>query len=518
MEAYQISDHCYEVKAKGGMQTSEKLKTNETNKEEGCVWPQILAISAASLGALNDGALYAWTSPFLVKLVNDKEHYDISEMEANNITVVMPLTMVLTGYLFSQLVDRIGRKKTMFLIAVPQILSLLTCAFARSIYVFYISRVFAGLGSAILMSALPAYIGEVTSPRVRGVWGNSLTSMFYVGQFFVNVAGSYCDILTVSCIFTSVSVLFSVVYYFMPESPFFFIMKGDNESAKQSLRYLTRKTNVDEDFSMLKMDVDRQMSEAGNWKDLFCINSNRRALIIAMGKGMAWEIKLLACLLIIAIFLRISQMFGGCGILVQYNQYIIKKAGEDVSPEIVSILFTGLCVVFNILAVSFIVNRFSRKVLFATSSALCSIVLCVFASYFYCEEFVPNVDLDYVSWLPLTCCIIFLVGWSYGLAIIPTLMIGELFSVSVKSKAMILMMVALGGGASLSNLLFNILNNAFGTFAPFVFFALYNIGTLTVSLYVIPETKGKTLEEIQMVLKGYSEDNIKNNIKSSVVN
>ncbi|CAG9827969.1 unnamed protein product [Diabrotica balteata] len=405
--------------------------------------------------------------------------------------------MVLTGYFFSKLTNIIGRKKTMLLIGVPQILSLLICGFARSIYVFYIGRVFAGLASAIVWSALPAYIGEVASPQVRGVWGNSLTSVIYAGQFFINVAGSYCDILTASCIFTSISVLFSVVFYFMPESPFFFIINGDEESAKKSLRFLTRKTNVDKDFLMLKKDVDRQMSETGNWKDLFCIKSNRKALTIAL-------------------FLRITQTFSGSAILTQYNQYIIKKAGGNVSPEIASIIFTGLCVVFNIFVISFIVDRFSRKVLYASSSVLCSMVQCTLASYFYFDEFVPNADLDSVSWLPLTCLITFQIGWSYGLAIIPTLMMGELFSVSIKSKAMIIMMVALGGGVSFVNLLFNILNSALGTFAPFAFFALCGIGSAIMSLYIIPDTKGKTLEEIQMDLKASSKDNNKNIIKLGI--
>ncbi|CAG9827967.1 unnamed protein product [Diabrotica balteata] len=469
------------------VKTCEKPKNNETESEVGCVWPQIVAILAACLGAFNDGVLYAWTSPFLVKLVNDKERYDISESEANNLTIVQPLTIVLTGYFFSQLTDRIGRKKTLLLMGVPQVLSLLICGFARSIYVFYIGRVFAGLANAILWSALPAYIAEVASPQVRGVWGNSITSGNYVGQLFINVAGSYCDILTSSCIFTFVSVLFSVVFYFMPESPFFFIMNGDEESAKKSLRFLTRKTNVDNDFFMLKKDVDRQMSETGNWKDLFCIKSNRKALTIAS-------------------FLRITQIFSGSAIISQYNQYIVKKAGGNVSPEIASIIFTGLCVVFNIFVISFIVDRFSRKVLYASSLALCSIVLCTLASYFYFDQFVPNADLDSVSWLPLTCLITFQIGFSYGLAIIPTLMMGELFSVSIKSKAMIIMMVEMGGSVSFVSLLFNILNSVLGTFAPFAFFAFCSIGSAIMSLYIIPETKGKSLEEIQMDLKASSKE------------
>ncbi|XP_050498192.1 facilitated trehalose transporter Tret1-like isoform X2 [Diabrotica virgifera virgifera] len=408
-------------------------------------------------------------------------------------TIVQPLAMVLTGYFFSKLTNLIGRKKTMLLVGVPQVLSLLICAFARSVYVFYVGRVFAGIGSAIIWSALPAYVGEVASPDVRGVWGNSLTSVIYAGQFFINVAGSYCDILTASCIFSSVSVLFSVVFYFMPESPFFFIMKGDDESAKKSLRFLTRKTNVDKDFSMLKNDVDRQMSETGNWKDLICIKSNRKALTIAL-------------------FLRITQTFSGNAILTQYNQYIIQKAGGNVSPETASIIFSGLCIVFNIFVISFIVDRFSRKVLYSSSLVLCSMAILALAAYLYFDEFVPNTDLDSVAWLPLTCLITFQIGWSYGLAVIPTLMMGELFSVSIKSKAMLIMMVALGGGISFVNVLFNILNSVLGTFAPFVFFALCSIGAAIVSLYIIPETKGKTLEEIQMDLKASSKDKKKNNI------
>ncbi|XP_057660999.1 facilitated trehalose transporter Tret1-like [Diorhabda carinulata] len=469
--------------------TQTTIKPKQTGKtdtkngfEDACVWPQILAILLSSLAGIIDGVCFAWTSPFIVKLVNDKVNYDISEAEASQLTTIQPAFMVISCLFLFNLTDKLGRKKTLLLVGLPQTISLMIAAFARHIYTFYLARCFAGISSALLWCSLPMYIGEVASPEVRGVWGNAIASSMLTGQFFVNLVGSYFDVSTTSYIFLPIPILFIIFFIFMPESPYFYLMKGNEEAAKRSLMFLTRKKNVENDFILLRNDVQRQMSESGSWRDLISIYSNRKALIVA-------------------IFLRFSQQFCGPSVLSQYTQFIIEKIGGAVNPQVSSMLYSGSAVILNFCVVAFIIHKFKRRNLFAASILGCCVILFVLGTYFYVDEFIPEFDLTAINWLPITAIIIYQICFSFGGCVIPTLMLGELFSASIKAKAMMALLFLFGLMLLLCNVLFNLLSSNIGPYAPFFFFASVTFVTSIFALYLIPETKGKTLEEIQMSLK-----------------
>uniref|UniRef100_A0A6P7GD51 Facilitated trehalose transporter Tret1-like n=1 Tax=Diabrotica virgifera virgifera TaxID=50390 RepID=A0A6P7GD51_DIAVI len=279
-----------------------------------------------------------------------------------------------------------------------------------------------------------------------------------------------------------VSILFVILFAFMPETPYYYLIKKDYGAARRSLIFLTRKKNVVDDLNNLKSDVDRQMSETGTWKDLVVIESNRNALFCA-------------------VFLRVSQSYSGISVFIQYTQYIFLKAGGNVSPQMASIIYSILCVVITLLVTLFVVSKFGRKPLYSNSSALCSIILAVMAVYFYLEQFVPTFDISSLSWLPITSLVTYQVCSCFGVAIIPSIMLGELFSASVKSKAVATMTFVNSGGIFLANATFNFLSSVGGSYAPFLFFAICTAPTAVVTRFVVPETKDKTLEEIQMNFK-----------------
>ncbi|KAJ8971679.1 hypothetical protein NQ317_013997 [Molorchus minor] len=262
----------------------QKKAPNDGNKPER-IWPQILAIFTACMVPLTAGMLFTWSSPFIPKISSDKTNYDISEEEASYFTVIPPIAMIITSLLFSNLNDIFGRKPTMIINAIPYVIAWILAAVASNIWVFYASRVFSGIGDGFVFSSVPMYIAEISTPKVRGVWGNALTFFIYIGQLLIAIIGSYCSVKVSSYIGMCVPVLFIVIFLFMPESPYFYVMKGKFEEARSSLRWLRGIEDVEEDFLQIKADVERQMSEKGTWKDLFVIDSNRRALYAGFDIG-----------------------------------------------------------------------------------------------------------------------------------------------------------------------------------------------------------------------------------------
>jgi MFS family permease len=426
--------------------------------------------------------LFSWSSPSIPKIVEDKVNYNISLDEASYFTVLPPIGAIVSSFLFAKLNDTIGRKYSLLLIAFPHIISLILIANAKSVYVFYVSRFITGLGDSCLFASLPIYVGEISTPKVRGTWGNLMTFLIYLGQLSINVIGSYTTIATAAYICLVFPIFFLCTFVFMPESPYFYLMKGRTDDARTSLQKLRQKQNVEEELHKLKSDVDRQMSESGSWKDVLTLSSNRKAVYAG-------------------IFLRASQQLGGISSFAVYTQYIFLKSGGNVSASTSAIIFMGLCAVLNMCA-AFTLDRFGRRKSYFVSLLLCGMVLLCEATYFFIEQFYGGeVNVAIVNWIPLVGMITYVVFYSFGLGIVPTLMLGELFSASIKGKGLLLLNIVFGVLVCCTTKLFHLLDTSFGLYAPFLFFSISCFISTILAVYFVPETKGKTLEEIQQSLK-----------------
>ncbi|VEN36594.1 unnamed protein product [Callosobruchus maculatus] len=452
------------------------IRTCDEEKE----WPQILAIGIGSLVSLSMGMLTTWTSPYIPVLLQDKESYSISPEEASYLPSIAPVVATLTIPLLFTLPDRIGRKYTLLLAAIPYFICWVLTALARGIYVFYLSRAFEGISDGLVFSALSMYAGEVATPKVRGVWGNGLTVFNYIGQFFINVIGPHLTIQQSSYIGMTIPVFFVVLFSLMPESPYYFLMKKRDEDARKSLQWLHCTMDVNKYLAQIKEDVERQMSERGTWAELFTIKANRKAWIAGT-------------------FLRIAQQFSGLSVLYAYTKYIFELSHSSISPNVSIVLFTGLNCILNVVS-SFSSHYLGRRKSFILSLLFCSFSMAPLAVYFYILEFHPELDVSHYRWVPLASMLSYISSAAFGVAIIPSLMYSELFSASIKAKGICILLMQAGVISTAVNLLFYYMSTSFGTYSPFVLFSVSAMSSSILSIYFVPETQGKTLEEIQQSL------------------
>ncbi|CAG9833446.1 unnamed protein product [Diabrotica balteata] len=453
------------------------LKFNIFGKD----YAQIAAIAIGCLSSAISGMTIAWSSPYVVKITHDKENYNITEEEASYFTMINVIGLVVSLPFTSLLPDRFGRKPVLMLTALPYSICWLLKLFFTNIYVLYLARFCAGLGDGLLFASLPLYIGEISTPEVRGVWGNGLMIFGFLGQFLINVFGIFLTVPQTSIVSLSVPLIFVSAFYFMPESPYFFAMKDRDEEAKAALRFFRLRDDIDDEYTILKDDVKRQISESGTWKDLILIKSNRKAVLIG-------------------IFIRVSLVLSGIMVFITYTQFIFTKAGGNIDPSVATLIYTGVAFVLYTIA-SVFSEKLGRKKAFAISLALTSIILLLEGTYFYIDEHCPTVDLSNFKWFPLVGMLIFLVFVAFGVGILPGLMLSELFSASIKAKAISVVMMIYAIMYILTNKYFYNLTRLTGLCGPFFVFGCCDMITALLSCFIVPETKGKTLEEIQQSLK-----------------
>nr|CAI5862372.1 unnamed protein product [Callosobruchus analis] len=430
--------------------------------------------------SLENGLQFAWTSPFFVELTRDKVNYDITEEQASLFTTLPPIIQIISCPLFSWMCDAVGRKVTLLVSAVPYILSWILKAFATDVYTFYIARCFTGLGACATVAALSMYIGEIATPKVRSFWGSFMSIAISLGQFLINLIGFHFNVRQTSYICLVPAFVFVFIFPLMQESPYYLLMKGKEDAARRSLKKLTLKKDIESDFLQLESDVKRQMSEKGTWKDLVRVAANRKAIIAG-------------------VLMRCAQQFCGATALGSYTRYIFEESLGD--SETSTLIFSGVYVIMTAIA-GFAIDHLGRKKSFIISMFLSAMCLLGLSAFYYIEQFQLQVDISGFLWTPLAGMMAYIVFSSFGVINVPTIMLGELFSTAVKAKGMTILLGVMGLMMSLTNYLFFWLSVTYGMFCPFLVFSIVSIVLTVLCLYVIPETRGKTLEEIQQILSG----------------
>lgn len=302
----------------------------------------------------------------------------------------------------------------------------------------------------------------------------------YFGQFITNAIGYFFSIKIAACIFISTPIMFMILFALCPETPYFYLSKNKPELAENSLKKLRRLEDVSKEFSQLNDDLKRQLSETGTFKDCIMIPSNRKAILIV---GMA----------------RALQQYTGISSFAAYNQYIFQEAGTSLDKGYSSMIYALSLTVSSFVALM-VIDKLGRKRPMVFSCFCCFLVLGAEATYFYLKDY-NIVDVSSISWLPVVGMVSYVVVFSFGLSLIPILLLGELFSTSIRSKAGTIITILSSTYMTSMNKIFQVLMTNYGLMAPFILFTVCAFMGIFLSYFFVPETKGKTLEEIQQMLK-----------------
>lgn len=429
-----------------------------------------------------------WPSPSLDELLSGNSTITITNDEGSWLAVMPLIGAVAGSILTAATIDILGRKKTILLTSFPFFAAWIMVAYAKSVTVLNVARAIAGAADGATFTAVPMYLGEIAEPKVRGQLGSLCSVTFIFGVLLVNVIGNYITISPTALISSIFPVLLMVTFVWMPESPYYLLMKGQLDHARRSLQVFTGRTDVETELNRINDAVIEQTKNTGKFLDLFTVKSNRKALFLMAG-------------------LRTAQQFSGTMAITYYAKMIF-SASNHMSPELATITYFLIQVIFAF-ASSAIVDRSGKRPLLIISSIGAAVALFIEGSYFFIQN-CTEIDTKPFSFLQLTGLIMFVVMFSVGMQTIPILMLCEMFPTNVKAFALCLADIYFCVAATIVSKFFQYMKDNFGMHVPFFAFAGCCIVGLAFIILCIPETKGKTLEEIQMHLKNKSaEDDLK---------
>ncbi|KAF5293483.1 hypothetical protein FQA39_LY02968 [Lamprigera yunnana] len=440
-------------------------------------------IAVICLGPISFGASLNWTSPTLPQLQNPNSTLPFSVTVAEGSWMASMLAFgVLTAAIPSgYLADRLGPKLCVLALVFPHLLFTIIVALAEDVYLLCLARFISGISSGGVSVISPIYIADIADDSLRGTLGTFFELLTFVGVIFVSTIGAYVRYVALTFVMGGVALMCGIVFLFFPESPTYLLKINKTEKAIAALRFY-RSDNCDVAKNLEEMTTGLKLLQQRTPK----VNLKKALLSKPVIRG------LIACSGI-----TIFQQLSAVDAIIFYTVSIFETADTKLDSYNSAIAIT-VSQLFGAILILFLIEKAGRRFFLFVSVGICGISLLVLATFFHLKHL--EIDIIGMNYIPLLTLIAFSIGFTLGLGPIPWMVNGELFLHEIKGIAngititlnwVFLFMVTKTLPTAMEE---------FGHHIPFYFFSVCMAVCIVFIYFCIPETRGKTLEQIQIEL------------------
>eukprot|EP01097_Dermamoeba_algensis_P003657 TRINITY_DN2513_c0_g1_i1.p1 TRINITY_DN2513_c0_g1~~TRINITY_DN2513_c0_g1_i1.p1 ORF type:complete len:505 (-),score=104.55 TRINITY_DN2513_c0_g1_i1:174-1688(-) len=431
--------------------------------------------------------------------------FEMTSLKQQLATGALLLGAIISALFISIPVEKYGRRAVLLLNNFLFICGGVLSAATPTYWPLVIGRLISGLGVGVVSVLVPQLISELSPVKQRGTFtalnqllitiGILVAQLVYYGFHEVDHGWRYSVGLSAAPAAIQLAMMF-----FIPESPRWILRwRGDDEEAMKQLSRVRGNlfgSAVDhralrEEMEELRSLVEEEKAssaQAGSWGDLF---KNKRAVIIGIGGNLA-------------------QTLTGINAVIYYSSKLFHFCGIQ-QEQLATIGLTSLNVLVTVISL-LLVDRYGRKPLLLTGTAVMIFSLLVAGILLVIsqKDSVKEHD-DQLKYIPLVMILTYVVGFAVGLGACLWTILGEIFPNNVRSKGMSLCLAVnwscnlllaltvltaiegIGGGS-------NDDQSKVGAGGLFLIFCGLASLAFAFIYFVVPETKGKTIEQIQMEL------------------
>nr|WP_315174698.1 sugar porter family MFS transporter [uncultured Flavobacterium sp.] len=397
--------------------------------------------------------------------------WDSSDAFHGTVVMGMALWGTVLGAIFGGIpTNKIGRKNTLLWIGVLFLFSAIGSAFANDPFVFAAFRFVGGLGVGASTIAAPAYISEIAPAKDRG----KLVAFYqfnivlgilvaFLSNYLLNDMGenSWRWMMGVQAI---PSVIYILLIISISESPRWLLSKLKKDEARRVLKLMGQEA----DYEKIKEEIDKDNEDASKVNDTILLKKYRKPLVLAF---------------LMAFFNQLS----GINAFLYYSSRIFQEAGLGESTALLSSIGIGVVnLIFTLLGV-FLIDKLGRKILMYIGSVgyIISLSLVAMAFFFHWEGIAVPVFL-----------FLFIAAHAIGQGAVIWVFISEIFPNHLRASGQ-----AFGSTTHwiLAAIIPSLIPFLFSTVGPgvvFMFFAVMMVFQLLFVRFMMPETKGISLEEL----------------------
>jgi len=375
-----------------------------------------------------------------------------------------------------RMADLFGRRRLLIATAIIFAAGGLACAAATSPAVLIVGRIVVGLGIGLASASVPVYISEVSPANARG-WQVSLFQLaITVGILVAYIVDyAFAAIQGWRWMFGLAVVpaaIFGLGMLFLPESPRWLARRGHHDKARAMLMRIRGTSDVSAELQEIEGSLTHA-NERGQLSDLLA-PSIRPALLVGIG-------------------LAIFQQVTGINTVIYYAPLIIQSAGiSSASGAILATAGIGLVNVLMTIVAMWLIDRMGRRPLLLVGIAGMAITLGLLGLAFYVSG--KSVAL---VWLAVISMMVYVGSFAISLGPIFWLLISEIYPLKIRNSTEGLSAAFNWGSNLLVSLTFLTLLQMIGPTRTFWLYGLLAVAAWIFSYFRVPETKGRTLEEIE---------------------
>ncbi|OTF73799.1 Facilitated trehalose transporter Tret1-like protein [Euroglyphus maynei] len=433
------------------------------------------------------GLVLGWTAPALITMVEDGSEPKLDNKADKDAITWIGSSMTLGalgGALISGTISQFfGRKKALIIYGIPFTIGWIILVAAKNVTLLIIGRVVCGISCGLLSGTAPSYVVEISTIDIRGLIGACFQLFVTIGILLVYVIGAFITWRPLAAVSMVPTIIMMICMFFMPESPSWLMSKGKLSEATQSLLRL-RGHNSDTELEMRML----QQAEIDKQGEGFKFSSySRRPHLMPF---------------ILALLLMLFQQFSGINAVMFYATSIFAEAGSSIEPKYATIII-GVAQVIATGIGSLLVDRLGRKILLGASGLLHVISLAALGVYYYLADKQPDTAKS-LGWLPLVSLVVFIIGFSIGYGPVPWLMVAEITPTDSRAMTSAFATAFNWTCAFLMTKNFELLKDTITTEGTFFSFSAFAIVSIIFVVCMLPETKGKSSEQIAQNFKSSS--------------
>ncbi|XP_050522129.1 uncharacterized protein LOC126894867 isoform X2 [Daktulosphaira vitifoliae] len=418
------------------------------------------------------GMTLGWPSPIMdytknglvpTFLLSSKISVVVACIDIGNFIMAIPI---------GRLMDSHGRKFTVFMSAPLMFMGWLIILYCSTIWSLYIARLIQGAAVSIAWVVSPVYIGEIASAPIRGTLELLVQLGYALGLLFSYGTGwllaDYWKLATISSI---VPVVAGILYFYIPESPYYLMYVNRPNEAAETLRKL-RRNYTQQDLDLELMFIEKSLNENQGGRIKVLLTRDRKPLVIVL-------------------LLAVLQMACGTSVLEAYAASILSLT--NVSPNGCAFIL-GIVTLIAVIPFAFTVDRCGRRPLLVVSCL--GTAVCHIATYLF---LIVNMDIGGITLLVTICGTVFFIN--IGLMPLLSVIQCEYFPSDTRALGGTALVLTVTLASTIMVVNYQLVDNFLGMSTNFILYAILS-ATGAVFCYIwVPETKCKTFFEIQQEFK-----------------
>jgi SP family galactose:H+ symporter-like MFS transporter len=428
----------------------------------------------AALSALG-GMLFGYdTGVISGAILFIRQDFALSDFYVGLVVSAVLIGAVIGAAIGGDVSDHFGRRKVIIAAAVIFALGAVSTATVPDVTLLILGRIAVGVAIGIASEVTPLYISEMSPPRMRGslVSLNQLAITIgivvsYLVDFSLSAFQGWRYMLGLAAI---PAIILGIGMLPLPDTPRWLVNHNEPDNARKVLKRIRSKDDVEGEVNEIQEGLKKQ-------------RGGRAELFNPMVKPA----------LMIGVSLAIFQQVTGINTVIYYAPTIFQFAGiTSASSAILATVAVGVVNVIVTIVAILLLDRVGRRPLLLIGLAGMTFSLTLLGAVF----FLPSL-LSSLGDLAVVGLMLYVASFAIGLGPVFWLLISEIYPLKVRGLAMSIASEANWGSNLIIALTFLTLVQVLGQSGTFWLYALVGVGAWIFAFLLVPETKGKTLEEIE---------------------